>query len=176
MRNRRRFAALLLSFAASAAVAVAAAQPANAVENYRLIQNYGSGLCLQTPPGNETSVGWQLVQQPCNPAVVAQRWALNNLGGSTYQLINLASGGCMDAHGAYVDRTPVDTWPCSTISNQRWTITGTFQFKAAANNKCLDVAAGSLAPGAPIQIYGCTSEPLRNNPAQAFFIRLPDGT
>ena len=49
-----------------------------------------------------------------------QRWAQNDLDGGKYQLINQETGGCMDAAGAYVSGTPVDTWFCGPISNEVW--------------------------------------------------------
>ena len=177
MSNRRRLTAWLATLlTAVGLVAVGLARSAQAdVVPYRLIQNYGSGMCLQPPPGHVTEVGFQLVQAPCHEGLIEQRWTLESLGGNSYRWSNRSTFGCMDAHGPNANRTPVDTWPCSTISNQRWIMQGgNFYIKSAIGGRCLDVAGGSLQAGAPIQIYACTSDnPLSDNPAQAWFIRLP---
>ncbi|MEK8103871.1 RICIN domain-containing protein [Micromonospora sp. M12] len=85
-----------------------------------------------------------------------------------YRLVNQSTLGCMDAHGPYTNGTPVDTWPCAGISNQVWTAShplphsGVFTLKAGG--KCLDVAGGSHAAGAALQIWTCNG-----TPAQGFY-------
>src|SRR3712207_717051 len=54
-------------------------------------------------------------------------------------------------------------WTCNGTAAQRWTaVGGTLQ---TSNNKCLDVAWGSTANGADIQIVTCNG-----NPAQQFVL------
>ncbi|GIH02216.1 hypothetical protein Rhe02_02830 [Rhizocola hellebori] len=95
----------------------------------------------------------------------AQLWILTSLGGNDYQFANVYTTGCLDAHGPNADRTVVDTWPCSRISNQRWTVTP-HKMVSAVGGRCLDIAAGSLEAGAPAQIYHCTND----NWAQKFTV------
>ncbi|MGW1057973.1 RICIN domain-containing protein [Micromonospora rubida] len=171
MKHRRGFAALLLAAAGSTAVALAPAQPASAATFYT-IQNFGSGKCIQPPPANSTDIGVQLVQMTCNGSA-AQRWAPISLGGGQYRFLNQSTGGCLDAHGPNANKTPVDTWACNSISNEKWQVTPAIpnsvpaRIVSAIGSRCLDVAGGSPADGAPIQIYACTDD----NPAQVWLIR-----
>lgn len=174
MRYRQGLASL---FAATAIVAGLGPTMASASTNtitFVSIRNYGSNLCIQPSPASPGSIGVQLTQEPCdgNPAQV---WGINDLGGGNYQFQNQSTGGCMDAHGANADRTPVDTWPCSTISNQRWHVGAPLpnavpaQVVSAIGSRCLDVQGGGGLPGTPIQIYHCTS----NNAAQVWLLHAP---
>jgi hypothetical protein len=79
-----------------------------------------SGLCAQPSPADPTGIGVQLTVATCDPNSQAQRWATVLLGGNKYKLVNQATGGCIDANGAYVSGTPVDTWFCGPISNEEW--------------------------------------------------------
>jgi hypothetical protein len=172
MNYRRPLLGLLITGALATVFAVAVGQPANAAVFYT-IQNYGSGKCIQPDPANSTSVGVQLMQESCNGSS-EQKWSTNLLGNGNYQFTNQATGGCMDAHGPDADRTPVDTWPCSAISNQRWNVAPALpnalptRIVSAIGGRCLDVSGGSLGDNALIQIYHCTND----NTAQAWLIQL----
>jgi hypothetical protein len=172
--KRRGLAGLLLSAAAATGLALATtAAPASAANLYQ-IQNYGSGMCLQPPPGNISDTGVQLVQEPCN-GQPEQKWSPTFLFSGRYRFTNASTGGCLDAHGRDANRTPVDTWPCSGISNQTWAIGFSLPnsvprqiiSKVSEGSRCLDVAGGSLEAGAPIQIYTCTND----NTAQAWLVQ-----
>lgn len=173
MKNRHRVAGLLLAGATSTAFVVAG-QPAHAAPRFFTIQNFGSGKCIQPPPANSADTGVQLVQEPCTGSA-AQHWSPISLGGGNYQFLNQGTGGCMDAHGANVNGTPVDTFPCSGISNQKWNVAPSIPnavptrivSKVSGGSRCLDVSGGSLADGGRIQIYNCTND----NAAQAWLIR-----
>jgi hypothetical protein len=69
---------------------------------------------------------------------------------------------------SYVDYTPVDTWPCNGISNERWGYQNTtgFQQLTSGGGKCLDIAGGRTEPGVPIVIYRCDG----NDRAQLFTV------
>jgi hypothetical protein len=164
MTVRRRIAAVAVVLGTLLPVAAAPAHAAD-VTIY-MIKNRGSGLCVQPPHENRYDVGVQLVQDECDNHDPAQWWTRNWLGGTTYQFWNLNTLGCLDAHGPNTDRTPVDTWPCSSISNQKWTMSEQWRLVSAIGGRCLDVAAGSLQPDALIQIYHCTD----NNTAQQFLV------
>lgn len=162
MRNPRRLFGLLVASLLATIFALVAVQPARA-DGWLVLKNFGSGECLQPNPADTVDVGVQLVQEPCNPEVnVAQRWLITSSstsnGATTVQLQNQSTHGCMDAHGPNADHTPVDTWPCSGISNQKWTFspfltpTGVV---SAVGNRCLDVTDGSVSDGTPIQIFHC---------------------
>jgi hypothetical protein len=170
MKNLRGPAALLLAGAVSTVVALAPVQAASAATFYS-IQNFGSGKCIRPPPANSTDIGVQLVQETCNGSA-AQHWAPISLGGGNYRFLNQSTGGCMDAHGPNANQTPVDTWPCNSISNERWSVGPAIpnsvptRVVSAIGSRCLDVSGGSLADGAPIQIYTCTND----NAAQVWLI------
>jgi hypothetical protein len=167
----RTLAGLLASGALVAAGTAAMAAPAEAA-SFVTIRNFGSDLCVQPGRSNPTSTGVQLTQEVCDGSL-AQQWTPVSLGGGNYQFVSRSSGGCMDAHGSNTDGTPVDTWPCSTISNQRWNFSPAIpnalpaRIVSAIGNRCLDVTQGSGDPGTPIQIFHCTSD----NAAQAWLIR-----
>jgi hypothetical protein len=70
---------------------------------------------------------------------------------------------CLDVRNAVnADRTVVQLWDCDLQArSMRWqffTLVPDRFFKliSAVGSRCLDVAEGSLQPGAKIQIYRCT--------------------
>ncbi|GIH02217.1 hypothetical protein Rhe02_02840 [Rhizocola hellebori] len=65
MRIRRRIAAVAAVGLVAVLGVAASASPASAA-TYYIIQNEGSGLCLQAPPETPTDMGVQLVQEPCD--------------------------------------------------------------------------------------------------------------
>jgi hypothetical protein len=133
------------------------------------IQNLDSGLCLQPSEPDTTSIGVQLAQEPCD-GTTKQHWTAVPLGGGKYQFANQATGGCMDAHGPYIPGTPVDTWFCGTISNQKWSLSTSVPTsvptKMIIGGQCLDVPSGSPAPGTRIRIATC----IAGHRAQAWFV------
>src|SRR4051812_31582421 len=70
-----------------------------------------SALCVE--PGT-SDFGSQLVTATCTDSD-PQRWAFTGTGGTSFRMRSLKTHGCMDAHGAYVAGTPIDTWPCANI-------------------------------------------------------------
>ncbi|KUN75561.1 RICIN domain-containing protein [Streptomyces griseoruber] len=170
MNHGRALAGAVAAAALAAAGLASTTAPADAAD-FLTIRNFGSNMCIQPNPADPTSTGVQLVQEPCDGSA-AQQWSKVSLGSGNYQFVNRNTSGCMDAHGPNADRTPVDTWPCSSISNQKWNFAPTIpnalpaQLVSAIGGRCLDVAGGSWDAGAPIQIYHCTSD----NSAQAWLI------
>jgi hypothetical protein len=187
------FAAVALLFGASLAAVLATAAhaeapseadtpeaamagPAPAIASLFTIVNYGSGLCLE-PVGS----GWgePIVQQPCSNAR-AQRWSLSpatRTGTTTrYLFVNRETGLCMDVRdGVDANGTIVQQWSCDMRNrSMRWALTTLipdlyFKVVSEIGSRCLDVAGGSLQPGAQIQIYRCT--PGVTNTAQIFALQ-----
>ena len=78
-------------------------------------------------------------------------------------MINAAM--CLDVRdGVDANRTVVQQWGCRNVPSMRWRFSPLIHdyFKVISwigddkGDKCLDVAGGSLEPGARIQIYNCT--------------------
>lgn len=154
-----------------------------------LLQNYGSRLCLQ--PEQEAPInGVAIVQEACNGKDLFQRWhflakRLDFQKPGIYWITNSGSGQCLDDRdGKTADSSPVQQWTCNTTSTtMQWKLETVGsdplhptppwgQFINMRSGKCLDVRGGSSAPGAPLQIYHCTSSGTltsgRANVAQVF--------
>jgi hypothetical protein len=142
------------------------------------IVNYGSGLCLEP---NGSGLGEPILQQPCDSTRMAQRWVLSRATATQYQIANKEYPTCMDVrNGVNADRTVVQQWSCNIQArSMRWQPSTLvpdrfFKFISAIGSRCLDVAGGSLQPGAQIQIYRCTSG--NTNTAQIWETRAIPGT
>lgn len=139
--------------------------------------NYGSGLCLE-PAGS--GLGEPILQQPCVNNRPAQQWGLSRATTTHYQIVNRGSGMCLDVrNGVNADRTVVQQWSCNLQHpSKRWRPSTLvpdhfFKFISAIGSRCLDVAGGSLQPGARIQIYRCTAS--NTNTAQIWETRAIQG-
>lgn len=181
MRIRFRTAALLLAATAAASLAAAVAPPARASAGpagyYQILVQVGPGapvMCLQ-PADPAGGAGTAVVQQPC-ASVQAQHWAPLAVSGTSYRFLNQASGLCLDVAGSAASGTPVDQWPCNSISNERWSWPHGFpdgmwpvrSQVAGTSRYCLDVPGASAQPGLGLQIYWCNG-----TPAQAWAITGP---
>ncbi|MDT5042115.1 MAG: streptogrisin [Actinoplanes sp.] len=84
-------------------------------------------------------------------------------GGQRYgsQIVSNWQSGCVDVPSAnFSDFVHLQLWVCGNTGAQSWTfVNGTLR---TMESKCMDVAGGSTANGAVVQIARCTS----NNPAQ----------
>lgn len=184
MHVRRKTAGLLLAATAAAGLTTAAALPASASASgyYEIFVQTGTSpavLCLQPadPAGGQ---GTPIVQEPCvsngTPSSEAQHWAPISVGGSTYRFLNQATGLCMDVAGGAILGTPIDQWPCNTISNERWSWPHSFpdgfwpirSQVGGSSGFCLDEPGGSAQFGLRMQIYWCN-----NSRAQAWAIAGP---
>lgn len=122
MQNSRLFALFLIVIAAGVMTATIRAQ-----DQVVQIVNIQSGKCLQPAKGSSAN-GAAIVQEACNGSA-AQFWTMHyQSSGSTltlnlrtwYQVINQSSHQCLDARGGAVNGTPIQQWPCSGISNEKW--------------------------------------------------------
>ena len=127
-----------------------------------MIVNSGSGLCLER---NGDGWGEPILQQPCDNSD-AQRW-LSSPATATHSLIqgHMSPNLCLDVRdGVDADRTVVQQWDCDIQArSMRWRFSPlvpdrVFKLISDTGSRCLDVAGGSLQPGAPIQIYRCTED------------------
>ena len=181
MRIRSRTVGLLLAAATAAGLTAAAALPASASTSpagyYQILVHVGTSapvMCLQ-PADPAGGAGTAVVQQPC-AGVQAQNWAPLTVSGTSYRFLNQASGLCMDVAGGAASGTPVDQWPCNSISNERWSWPHSFpdglwpirSQVAGSSSYCLDVPGASTQAGLGVQIYTCNG-----TPAQAWGIVGP---
>jgi len=173
MSRWRRGGSVLVAGAAMIVAILSFAPAAQAAAGPFQIQNFNSGLCVQTDPAN-SGPDIQLVQQLCDRNNPAQLWFFDTLGGSDYHIVNVGTFNCMRAL-ANADWAQVQTIDCTNISDSRWSVSGSLPTsvphqiisRVSGGNRCLDVMNGSTAPGAKIQLFHCTSD----NGAQIFNIR-----
>jgi len=169
-------------FAAAAAIGLttAFALPASAsATNYFEIAvqvgTFAPVMCLQ-PADPAGGAGTAIVQQPCTAGNQAQNWAPVGLGGSSYEFVNRASGECLDARGGAARGTPIQQWPCASISNEHWSWSHSFPDAfwpigsqvAGSSGFCLDVPGASQQAGLGMQLYTCNG-----TAAQAWAIAGP---
>jgi len=168
MHIRSRAAGLMMAAAAAVGLTAVAALPASASTSpagyYKIfVQVSGAAppMCLQ-PAGADRGAGEAVVQQPC-ANIEAQNWAPISIGGTSYQFLNQASGLCLDTRGGAASHTPIEQWPCNTISNERWSWPHGFpdgmwplrSQVAGSSSYCLDVPGASTQAGLGVQIYTC---------------------
>jgi hypothetical protein len=164
MKNRRRVAGLLMVGAMSAAISVAAAQPAQAAGEIVTIANFGSGMCAE-PVGDYN--GAPVVQRVCTGRA-EQNWAKVNLGGGQQLLVNQRYfNKCLDVRdGKSADRTPIQQWACTNTPGMNWKFVQIFdrynKVVSRIGGKCLDVRDGKNADRTPIQQWACTNTPGMN--------------
>ena len=179
MHVRRKTAGVMLAAAAAVGLTTAAAVPASASTTgyYKIFVQLGTfptAMCLQ-PADPAGGAGTPIVQQPCTVSQ-AQNWAPTGIGGSSYKFVNQATGLCMDVRGGAARGTPIDQWPCSSISNERWSWPhslpdGLWPIRsqvAGSSSYCLDVPGASKQAGLGVQIYTCNG-----TAAQAWAIAGP---
>jgi hypothetical protein len=167
--SRRILAGLVLACATSLGLGLAVTAPAHAATGFP-IRNTGNGYCLQTT-GGTADIGSPVVQEPCTTTgigFIQQSWTFNHLSDGTEQIVNLATGNCLDARGGAASGTPVQQWTCgpntSVISNEKWT-TGTplpvisevVSHVSGTASFCLDDPSQSKQPGQAMQIFACNA-------------------
>jgi Ricin-type beta-trefoil lectin domain len=172
MTSRRGLAAILFTAALSLMFALLmGVQPASATQSVYNIKNLATGMCLQ--PGLVAGVGVQLIEEPClSTKPDEQLWTETPGSGGTHVFVNKKTFACMDAHGPFAAGTPVDTWFCGNISNQRWTLSTSVPTPVATKitigGQCLDLAFGVPQAGTPVQISTC----IAGHRAQAWFVTV----
>jgi Ricin-type beta-trefoil lectin domain-like len=119
MRNSRLFALFFVVIAAGLITATARAD-----DQIVQLVNVQSGKCLQPTQGSSAN-GVAIVQESCDGSA-AQFWAMHFMASgfannhTWYRLINQSTHLCLDARGGAVNGTPIQQWPCSGISNEKW--------------------------------------------------------
>ena len=158
--------ALLLAVVTAASLTVASL--ANA-DTSGPIRNAGNQKCL-TPV--DPSQGATVVQHPCDidRSIVnrAQEWdaVCKDVGCSIVHMVNHESLLCLDARGGATNGTPIQMWPCNSISNENWDYgpnpgeSGRSNFVlrsrvSGTRSHCLDVPGSQDVDGLSMQLWGC---------------------
>ena len=143
--------ALAAAFAFSACIA--AAPPAHAEDLIVKLVSVSSGKCLQ-PLGDR---GLAIVQQTCDGSA-AQQWLAPAGVTTKVHLVNRASNLCLDARGKAVDGTPIQQWPCNSITNENWSygITNNVLSSGISNTFSHCVATPGSGDGLPMELRSCT--------------------
>jgi hypothetical protein len=143
--------ALVAAFACAAAAA-----PAHAEDLIVKLVSASSGKCLQ-PLGGSSDRGVAIVQQTCDGSV-AQQWLAPAGVTTKFHLVNRASNLCLDARGKAVDGTPIQQWPCNTITNENWSygISNNLLSSGISNTFSHCVATPGAGDGLPMELRSCT--------------------
>jgi Ricin-type beta-trefoil lectin domain len=171
MKNPLRSIGILVGVVSTVIGGTLAAQPP---DGFIEIVNSGSGLCLQR---NGDGWGEPIVPQRCDGSP-AQRWIASDATATHYLIASpLPNNLCLDVRdGVDADRTVVQQWDCDKMArSMRWQFSPLVPFRffkltSETGSRCLDVAGGSLEPGAPIQIFRCTED--NTNTAQIWETRV----
>jgi len=159
------FSFVLASALGVATMAVSEPPTAQAQNLSGTIRSVVAGKCIQ-PVDSSTVEGAAIVQEPCDStAVPAQLWTIIPWKGY-FHYVNQATGMCLDARGGAQNHTPVEQWPCNSISNEHWVYTPAkpgdqsvvvvYSAVAGSSGKfCLDVPGGQKTDGLALQIYTC---------------------
>jgi hypothetical protein len=159
MRHPRLVTALFATAIAVTASGLAVAPPAFADNPIYQLVNEESGQCLQPIHGSHVE-GAAVVQEPCNGSA-AQQWTQTTSSSGTYvHLVNRASGLCLDARGGAVNGTPIEQYPCVSISNIRWSygITNNLLSSGVSGTYSHCVATPGLRAGLPMELQFCDGD------------------
>jgi hypothetical protein len=158
--KRHRIVSLVVGLT-TAIAGVSASGSLAAAANTDEIYNFSSDQCLQ-PINGSLGQGVAIVQEPCNGGA-AQQWTEVSVGSNIFHYVNVLSGLCLDARGGAVNGTPVQQWPCNSISNEKWQpgeyvsddIPPLISRVSGTSSYCLDIPGGQRIVGLAMQIYRC---------------------
>jgi hypothetical protein len=172
MTMQRRLVMLVLGLALAVASlafgATAHAAPTGAADGgqatlsaYSFIRNQNSGKCLQPKSSYANAV---VVQRTCGPWG-GMGWALQDVGGGYYWLVNNHSGMCLDlqanSEAEVVPGTLVQQFWCKIeYTSEQWqlvpsTVSGYYHLKNRVKGLCADIRHRSTANDAPLQVIEC---------------------
>ncbi|WP_079087450.1 RICIN domain-containing protein [Streptomyces scabiei] len=85
----------------------------------------------------------------------SQLWQAVANGDSSFSLVNINSGKCLDVKGASTSaEAEVIQWPCNGNNNQRWTFSDSAVI-SVRSGMCLDVPGGSTGDGTALIQWPC---------------------
>jgi len=107
-----------------------------------------AGVCLAESGADNSAA---VVLATCDGSS-SQQWQV----GTNAELVNAASGECLDDTGAQTaNGTLLDIWPCTGLVNQHWTPAAA-PVMSGIPGKCMDDPAFNTTGGVLLQIYDCT--------------------
>ena len=112
-----------------------------------------------SPSARLNNVAW--VQQWSTSNTDKQKFAIQPSGSNWKIAMKANTNKCFGPIGnGTANATRIEIQDCNGSNNQAWNITadantGAFQLKNVAANRCLDISGGSMADGAPLQLYDC---------------------
>ena len=167
MRRRALFA-LLLTTVLSTVAGLAVDSPANAASSFHQIHNVGSDKCIR-PVDGSVEAGVAIMQDLCDANDQSQFWFSDRIVRGdfdvVYRFVNQKSGLCLDARGGATNGTPIQQWPCNSITNELWLPNGSVAAHfdiisrvSGTQSHCLDVPNGDTASVA-LQLFRCNGTP-----------------
>ena len=155
-RQARPWLAVIVGSSLVAAMSLSIATAASAAEFTTLTARH-SGKLAQVPAGSGD--GAQLAQNAATGAT-NQRWEVRDAGGGYVQLVNGATGKCLDVLGASVDNGAAAVQStCGTAASQQWQLRdaggGYVNLVARHSGKCLDVLNRLTTDGAALGQWTC---------------------
>lgn len=136
---------------------------AAALSAFTYIRNENSGKCLQPRSSDANAL---VVQRTCGPWG-GMGWALQNIGGGYYWLVNNYSGMCMDlqanSEAEVVRGTLVQQFWCNIeYTGEQWqlvpsTTAGYYHLRNRIKGLCADIRNRSTANDAQLQVIECKS-------------------
>ncbi|HEX8626640.1 MAG TPA: nucleoside hydrolase-like domain-containing protein [Catenuloplanes sp.] len=154
-RQARRWLAVIVG-SSVVATSLTIATAASAAELTTLTARH-SGKAAEVPAGSGD--GAQLTQNAPSGAS-NQQWEVRDAGGGYAQLVNGATGKCLDVLGASVDNGGAAVQStCGTATSQQWQLRdageGYVNLVARHSGKCLDVLNRALTDGAALAQWTC---------------------
>jgi len=154
-----RLVSVLSAAVMATAFGLAAATPAQAEDPIVKLVSQQNGKCLQ-PRDGSTLQGEVVVQMTCD-GTTAQQWTVHPVSSTKVHLINRRSGLCLNAHGRAANGTPIDQWPCNTISNENWSfgITNNLLSSGISNTFSHCIATPGSPDGLAMELRFCDGNP-----------------
>jgi hypothetical protein len=115
--------------------------------------------CLQ-PVNGSAGQGVAIVQESCNGST-AQQWTVKSVSSTKVHLVNRSSQLCLDARGKAVNGTPIQQWPCNSITNENWNfgIKNNLLSSGISNTFSHCVATPGTQDGLAMELRFCDGDP-----------------
>jgi hypothetical protein len=124
---------------------------------YVIESNHSGDDMVIDDPGSSTTEGEDMDQWYINNGT-NQQWKLTNLGNNVVELVNVASGQCLEvAGGSKSNSALVDQWPYNGNPWQQWNVisvgSGVYELTNVNSGLALDVDGAGTTEGADIDQY-----------------------
>ena len=159
---RERHAAVLVAGVFAALPGMLAAPASHAETPIVKLVSANAAKCLQPINGSHNR-GDAIVQRACD-GTTAQQWTVVPVSSTRVHLVNRSSRLCLDARGPAKNGTPIQQWPCNTISNENWSfgITNNLLSSGVSNTFSHCVATPGTQDGLPVELRFCDGNPTQH--------------